>query len=330
MHTDHLDSVTARVPRFYATPLATKSVFPRREYREDENAPRDAQLITKGADMIVSLWVESTGRNAVGSLQSCAKGEDGLMGILKDKVAIVTGASRGIGRSIAEVFVREGAKVVICGRKQETLDQVACEIGKGVTPVACHVGKSDQIQNLVDSATREFGRIDILVNNAATNIAQEFCLDVDEAKFDKMVEINLKSAFRLIRQVAPGMCERGSGSIINVASISGLRPQYYGLLYSMTKAALIMMTQSYALELGPKGVRVNAIAPGLIQTVLSEYYWKDADRTEKIINQQPIQHLGQPAEIAEAALLLAADSASYLTGHTLVVDGGSLLTSSML
>jgi NAD(P)-dependent dehydrogenase (short-subunit alcohol dehydrogenase family) len=252
------------------------------------------------------------------------------MGKLKDKVAIVTGASRGIGQAIAEAFVREGAKVVICGRKQETLDEVAKEVGKGVKPVVCHVGKSDQIQNLVESTTKEFGRIDILVNNAATNIAQEFCLDVDEAKFDKMIEINLKSAFRLIRAVGPGMCERGCGSIINISSISGLRPQYYGLLYSMTKAALIMMTKSYALELGPKGVRVNGIAPGLIQTVLSEYYWKDAERTEKIIKQQPIHHLGQPSEIAEVAVMLAGDGGSYITGQTIVVDGGSTLTSRTL
>jgi NAD(P)-dependent dehydrogenase (short-subunit alcohol dehydrogenase family) len=249
------------------------------------------------------------------------------MARLDGKVAIVTGASRGIGKAIAEVFVREGARVVICGRKQETLDSVAAEIGKNVKPVACHVGKTDQIQALVDSTTREFGRIDILVNNAATNIAQEFCLDVDEAKFDKMVEINLKSAFRLIRAVAPGMVQRGAGSIINIASISGLRPQHYGLLYSMTKAALIMMTQSYALELGAKGVRVNGIAPGLIQTVLSEYYWKDEARTAQIIAKQPIQHLGQPSEVAEVALLLASDGSSYLTGQTIVVDGGALLAS---
>src|SRR5580693_4661949 len=249
------------------------------------------------------------------------------MAILDGKVAIVTGASRGIGRAIAEVFAREGAKVVICGRKQETLDQVAREIGPVAKPVACHVGKAEQIDALVESTTREFGRIDILVNNAATNIAQEPCLQIDEAKFDKMVEINLKSAFRLIRRVAPGMCERGSGSIVNVASISGLRPQYYGLLYSMTKAALIMMTQSYALELGPKGVRVNAIAPGVIQTALSEYFWKDDARREEFIEHQPVRHLGQPAEIAEVALLLASDGSSYLTGQTLVVDGGRLLSS---
>ncbi len=248
------------------------------------------------------------------------------MGKLKDKVAVVTGASRGIGRAIAEAYVREGAKVVICGRKQEVLDEVAREFGPGAKGVACHVGRADQIQNLVDSTTREFGRIDILVNNAATNIAQEPCLDIDDVKFDKMVEINLKSAFRLIRQIAPGMCQRGSGSIINVASISGLRPQYYGMLYSMTKAALIMMTQSYALELGPKGVRVNGIAPGLIKTVLSEYYWKDEKQLEKVISRQPIQHIGQPEEIAELAVLLAGDGGSYITGQTIVVDGGATLT----
>lgn len=248
------------------------------------------------------------------------------MGRLEGKVAIVTGASRGIGRAIAAAFAREGAKVVICGRKQEVLDQVAREIGTSVRPIACHVGRREQIQNLVDSTMRAFGQIDILVNNAATNIAQEPCLNVDDAKFDKMVEINLKGAFRLIRQVAPGMCNRGSGSIINMASISGLRPQYYGLLYSMTKAALIMMTRSYALEMGPKGVRVNAIAPGLIQTALSEYYWKDEKQLEKVISKQPIQHIGQPEEIAEVAVLLAGEGGSYITGQTIVVDGGAMLT----
>jgi len=249
------------------------------------------------------------------------------MSILKDKVAIVTGASRGIGRSIAEAFVREGAQVVICGRKQETLNEVASEIGPAARPVACHVGKAEEIAALVEAVTREFGCIDILVNNAATNIAQGPCLEMDEGQFDKMVEINLKSAFRLVKLVAPGMCQRGSGSIINIASIAGLRPQFHSLLYSMTKAALIMMTKSYAVELGPKGVRVNAIAPGLIQTALSEYYWRDEERRSKQLGAQPIKHLGQPAEIAEAALLLASDRSSYLTGQTVVIDGGYLLSS---
>jgi NAD(P)-dependent dehydrogenase (short-subunit alcohol dehydrogenase family) len=140
-----------------------------------------------------------------------------------------------------------------------------------------------------------------------------------------MIEINLKSAFRLIGAIAPGMVQRGSGSVINIASISGLRPQRDGLLYSMTKAALIMMTQSYALELGPMGVRVNAIAPGLIQTKLSEYYWKDEERGAAQIERQPIRHLGQPAEIAEAAVMLASGESSFMTGQTLVIDGGYTL-----
>ncbi len=248
--------------------------------------------------------------------------------VLKDKVAIVTGASRGIGKAIAHAFACEGATVVICGRKQETLDQTAAEIthpAGNVVPVACHVGRPDQLQNLVSTTTSRFGKIDILVNNAATNIAQESVLQIDEAKFDKMVEINLKSSFRLIQAVAPGMCERGWGSIINITSIAGIRPQYHGMLYSMTKAALIMMTQSYALELGPKGVRVNAIAPGMIQTVLSEYYWKDDSNRARILDEQPIKHLGQPDEIAAMAVLLASDRGSYITGQTMVVDGGRLL-----
>ena len=251
------------------------------------------------------------------------------MGQLKNKVAIVTGGSRGIGNAIAQTFAREGATVVICSRKQEAVDAAAKDLqglpGK-VVPMGCHVGKLEELQRLVDTTTREFGTIDILVNNAATNVAQGPCLEMDDGQFDKMVDVNLKSTFRLMRLIAPGMCQRGSGSIINIASIAGLRPQYHGLLYSMTKAALIMMTQSYAVELGGKGVRVNAIAPGLIQTVLSEYYWKDESRWGEMMKDQPIKHLGQPPEIAEVALMLASDAGSYLTGQAIVVDGGRLLS----
>jgi len=252
------------------------------------------------------------------------------MSQLKNKVAIVTGGSRGIGKAIAEVFAREGATAIICGRKQSPLDEVATQL-KGlpgtVVPMACHVGKLEELERLVNSTNREFGKIDILVNNAATNIAQGPGIEMDDSQFDKMVEVNLKSAYRLTRLVAPGMCQRGSGSIINIASIAGLRPQFHGLLYSMTKAALIMMTQSYAVELGPLGVRVNAIAPGLIQTVLSEYYWKDENKWQQLLARQPIKHLGQPMEVAEVALLLASDASSYLTGQTIVVDGGRVLSS---
>jgi dehydrogenase/reductase SDR family member 4 len=270
-------------------------------------------------------WKTNLERNNLQLSNDENSSRSGIVGVLNGKVAIVTGASRGIGRAIAEAFAREGARVVICGRKQETLDLVAGEIGPSVKAIACHVGRADQIENLVAFTKKELGPVDILVNNATTNISFGPCLEVGEAQFDKMIEINLKSAFRLVKAVAPGMCERGSGSIINIASIAGLRPQLHSLLYSMTKAALIMMTKSYALELGSKGVRVNAIAPGLIQTALSEHYWKEEAQRESVLEKQPIQRLGQPSDVAELALLLASEKGSYITGQTLTVDGGFLL-----
>src|SRR5260370_32944293 len=213
---------------------------------------------------------------------------------LEGKVAIVTGGSRGIGKAIATVFAREGAIAVICGRKQEALDAVAREIGSRAVPFACHVGKPEDLARLVDKVTGDFGCIDILVNNAATNVAQGHCLAIDDGQFDKMIEVNLKSAFRLTHLVAPGMCRRGAGSIINISSISGLRAQFEGLLYSTTKAALIMMTKCYALELGPQGVPVNAIAPGLIQTALSEYYCKDEGPLPERLQHQTSKDLVHP------------------------------------
>jgi dehydrogenase/reductase SDR family member 4 len=245
--------------------------------------------------------------------------------VLDGKIALVTGGSRGIGKAITAAFAREGATTVICGRKQEALDDVAAELGGNVIPRACHVGKPEELARWVEGVTRDFGPADILVNNAATNVAQGPCLNVDDAQFDKMIEVNLKSAFRLVRLVAPAMCARGSGSIINIASISGIKPQFEGLMYSATKAALIMMTRCYALELGPKGVRVNAIAPGLVQTVLSEYYWKDPARQAAFLAKMPLKRIAQPEEIAEVALLLAGDRCPYLTGEVITVDGGSTL-----
>lgn len=248
---------------------------------------------------------------------------------LRGKGAIVTGGSRGIGEAIARAFVREGAEVVICGRQQGALDAAAGRM-KGmpgrVIPMACHVGRAEELKALVRRARTELGCVDILVNNAATNIQQGPCLEIDDTQFDKMFDLNVKSAFRLTRLVAPGMVERGEGSIINIASVAGLKPQFESLLYSMTKAALLMMTKSLALELGPQGVRVNAIAPGLIQTKLSEFFWKDERRRESFFKHQPLPHLGQPEEIAEIAVLLASKRASYMTGAVIVADGGFQLT----
>jgi NAD(P)-dependent dehydrogenase (short-subunit alcohol dehydrogenase family) len=249
---------------------------------------------------------------------------------LAQQVAIVTGASRGIGEATTAALAREGATVIVCGRKPDGIEAAARRVnelglpGRAV-PCVAHVGKLEDLNALVGLARQQPGRVSVLVNNAATNIAQGPALTFDDQQFDKMVEVNLKSVFRLTNAIAPMMIEGGGGSIINIASVAGLRPQHESLLYSMTKAALIMMTQSYALELGPQNVRVNAIAPGLIQTQLSEYFWKDEGRRSAFIGNQPIRHLGQPEEIAEVALMLASGRSSYLTGQTIVVDGGFLL-----
>ncbi|MFO0807180.1 MAG: SDR family oxidoreductase [Gemmataceae bacterium] len=246
---------------------------------------------------------------------------------LKGKVAIVTGGGRGIGKAIAKRFAEAGASVAIASRKLETLQATANEFaalpGK-VVPIACHVGRVDQLENLVRETETRLGPIDIVVNNSATNIGQGPSLNVTDEMFDKMVEINVKSALRLVRLTVPKMIEENrSGSIINIASIAGLQPQPGSLLYSFTKAGLLMMTRSWAREFGPHGVRVNAIAPGLIQTDFSEFYWKDEQYRATVESTQPIRRIGQPDEISHAALYLASDEASFVTGQVFVIDGGA-------
>jgi len=243
------------------------------------------------------------------------------------KVALVTGGGRGIGKAITRRLAEAGADVVIASRKLEILQATATEFatlpGK-VVPVACHVGRLDQLENLVREIETRLGPVDILVNNSATNIGQGPALDVTDEMLDKIVKINVKSALRLVRLTVPQMIERkASGSVINIVSIAGLHPQPGGLLYSFTKAGLIMMTRSWAREFGPHGIRVNAIAPGLIQTDFSEYFWKDEQRRARLESTQPIPRIGQPNEIGYAALYLASDEASFVTGQVLVLDGGA-------
>ena len=245
---------------------------------------------------------------------------------LTGKVALVTGGGRGIGKAIAGRLADAGAGVVIASRKKENLDATAAELaglaGK-VVPIACHLGKVDQIESLVKETEAQLGPVDILVNNSATNVGQGPGLDVTDDMLDKMIEINIKAALRLIRLTVPKMIERGKGgSIINVSSISGLQPQAGGLLYSFTKAGLNMMTRSWAREFGKHGIRVNALAPGLIQTDFSAYFWADEARRQQFVSEQPIARLGQPDDIGGLALFLASDEASFITGQVFVADGG--------
>ncbi len=247
----------------------------------------------------------------------------GLEISLENRVALVTGGGRGIGKAIAGALASAGARVVIASRKKESLEQAAAELGSNVVGIPCHVGRADELEELVTQTESQVGPIDILVNNAATNIGQGPALQTDTAMLDKMVDTNVKAALRLVHRVVPGMIDRGHGSIINIVSISGLKPQPGGLLYSFTKAGLIMLTRAWAREFGPRGVRVNAIAPGLIQTEFSAYFWDDEARRAELVGDQPIQRLGQPNDIGIAAAFLGSDAASFITGHTLVIDGGA-------
>ena len=245
---------------------------------------------------------------------------------LEGKVALVTGGGRGIGKEIARRFVAAGANVVIASRKLENLEATAREFESlpgSVLPVACNIGKADQVEAAVARAENHFGEIDIMVNNGATNLEQGPSLNVSDAAVLKMVEINVLSAVRFLRLIVPKMINRGGGSVINIASIAGLRPQKEGLLYSFTKSGLIMMTRTWADEWGPQGVRVNAIAPGLVRTDFSSYFWKNLDVNAQYPPTQPIKRLGETSDIGGMALYLASDESNWVTGQVMVIDGGA-------
>lgn len=249
---------------------------------------------------------------------------------LKDKVAIVTGASRGIGESIAKGYAREGASVVIASRKQDALDALLPEIqafGGEVRAFATHTGDLTQCQALINKTVAEFGKVDILVNNAATNPQFGPMMDSEPSQWQKIYEVNVMGYFYLCKYAADVMRQRqNGGKLINVASVLGLQPHFTMGIYSVSKAAVIAMTQALAQELAPDNIQVNAIAPGIIKTKFAEALWSNEQVHQRLIDNTPAGRIGAPEELVEAAVYLASDGSSYMTGQVMVVDGGASLS----
>ncbi|MEQ1567546.1 MAG: glucose 1-dehydrogenase [Myxococcota bacterium] len=254
------------------------------------------------------------------------------MGRLEGRVAVVTGASRGIGRSIALAFAREGARVVLSARKQQGLDAVAAEIeaiGGTSYAKALHVGSLEAIGPWWDEVEAEFGSPDILVNNAGTNPHFGPMLTTDWGAWDKTFEVNLKGPFEMIRQLVRRHLEHRSGqpaSIVSIASILGAGAAPLQGVYGMTKAAVISYTRTLALELGETRIRFNAIAPGIVETKLSSALTTNPSILGRVLDHTALRRVGQPDEIAGAAVFLASDESSFVTGQTLFVDGGYSIT----
>ncbi len=244
---------------------------------------------------------------------------------LTGKVALVTGASKGIGKAIAELYAQAGAKVVVSSRKQEAVDGVVAEIkskGGNALAVACNVSEAADIQKLIDATLAAYGTIDILVNNAAANPSFGPVVDTSESSFDKIISVNVKGPFELAKKIYPIMKAKKNGSVINISSVGGLRPEPGLGIYSMSKAALISLTKVMAKEWGDDNIRVNVICPGLIKTKFSEALWSNEKIMHTMMKMLPIKRVGTPEEIAALALYLASDASSYSTGSAFTADGG--------
>lgn len=247
---------------------------------------------------------------------------------LTGRVAIITGGSRGIGESIALALSEFGARVALCSRKIEGLDSVREKIesrGGEAICIPAHMGKVDTLQAVVDKTLEAFGTIDILVNNAATNPILGPLLEAELPAWEKIMDVNLKGIFFLTKAAGEVMLAKGKGSIINLSTEAAIRPAPGLGVYSISKAGVDMVTKSFALELGGKGIRVNGIAPGLVQTRFSQALWANDDIRQAVETKIPLGRMAQPDEIACLAVYLASDASSFLTGQTILVDGGSML-----
>ena len=244
---------------------------------------------------------------------------------LEGRVAVITGGSRGIGRAIALRYAQAGAQVVVCSRKLENVQPVAEEIesaGGKALAVEAHVGRTDEVVALVEQVVDGFGRLDVVVNNAATNPHFGPLLTADEGQLDKILDTNAKSVFRVCKAAVPHMQAQGAGKIVNVASIAGLRPSAGMGAYSVSKAAIIMMTKVLAAELAGDNIQVNAIAPGLIKTRFSQVLWETPSLAERIRGSIPLGRFGEPEDVSGLALYLASPASDYVTGAVFLVDGG--------
>ena len=246
---------------------------------------------------------------------------------LDGKIAFVSGASRGIGEAIAKLLAQQGAHVIVSSRKIDGCQSVAdaiVEAGGKATAIACHIGEMEQIQNVFAHIREQFGRLDILVNNAATNPQFGNVLDTDLSAFQKTVDVNIRGYFYMSIEAGKLMRENGGGSIINVASINGVTPGNFQGIYSVTKAAVINMTKVFAKECAGFGIRCNALLPGLTDTKFASALVKNDAIRDAALQHIPLKRVADPSEMAGAVLYLASDASSYTTGISLNVDGGYL------
>ncbi|MFL5096088.1 MAG: SDR family NAD(P)-dependent oxidoreductase [Xanthobacteraceae bacterium] len=249
---------------------------------------------------------------------------------LTDQVAIITGSSRGIGRSIAETMAALGAKVVISSRKAEACEAVAREIaekGGEAAAIPCNISRKAEVEALVEKTNARFGRIDILVCNAAVNPVFGPLLHLTDEAFDKVIGANVKSNLWLCNLVIPGMAARGGGAVIVVSSIAGLRGTDMLGIYGISKAADFALVRNLAVEWGPRNVRVNAIAPGIVKTDFARALWENEELMKRRNAATPLRRIGSPEEIGSVAAFLASPAASFITGQIIVADGGVTISS---
>src|SRR6201990_3580479 len=244
---------------------------------------------------------------------------------LTGKAPAIPGSSRGIGRSSAELLAKLGAKVVISSRKADACEQVADGIrkaGGGAHVIPCNISRREEVEALIAGSTKHYGKVDILVCNAAVNPYYGPLLDIKDDAFDKIMNSNVKSNIWLCQLAIPPMAERGNGSVVIISSIGGLRGSTVIGAYGISKAADFALCRSLAGEWGPKGVRVNCVAPGLVKTDFARALWEDEERLKRRCATTPLRRIGEPDEIAGAVAYLGSDASSFMTGQTIVVDGG--------